>query len=304
MAIGTELPMRFFRAEVLDARPVCADMVRVVFGGPGLAEFASTGIGDEYLRVFFPGEDGAEPVLPVIHDNGRWTYPDGAEPSPMRTYTVRDHRPERGEVVIDFVVHDGGVAASWAQKAAPGDVVTLNTPTAMYDPPAELEWQLLLADSAALPAATRILETCADGVRTRAVFEVASPAHEVALPPRPGADVVWLHGGNGHGPSRLADVLRSAELPAGLGDGSGYVWVAGETAVLRDARRYVRRELRLPPSAYKVVGYWTDNGEEYNRRLSELDEKTQAWLLEPWETDADEEEQEDEYIARLESLGL
>jgi NADPH-dependent ferric siderophore reductase len=304
MSIGADLPMRFFRAVVLDARPLCADMMRVVFGGPGLADFASTGVGDEYLRVFFPTEDGADPVLPVIHDNGRWTYPDGAEPSPMRTYTVRDHRPERGEVVIDFVVHDGGIAAAWAQRAAPGDVVTLNTPTGMYDPPARLGRQLLLADSAALPAATRILENCPAGVRTRAVFEVASPDHQVALPELDGVDVAWLYGGNGHGPSRLAEVLRKADLPAGLPDGAGYVWVAGETAVLRDARRYLRHELKLPPSAYKVVGYWTDNGEEYNRRLSELDEKTQAWLLEPWDSDADEEEQEDEYIARLEALGL
>ncbi|SDU73538.1 siderophore-interacting protein [Jiangella alkaliphila] len=299
MAVGADLPMRFFRAEVVEARPICADMVRVVFGGPDLSGFASTQVGDEYLRIFFPPE-GAEPVLPVIHPDGRWTYPDDAEPSPMRTYTVRDFRRGRGELVIDFVVHDGGVAAAWAQRAAPGDVVTVNTPTGMYDPPADLSWQLLLADAAGLPAATRILDAVPDGVRTRAVLEVPSPAHRVELPGGAGVEVVWLYGGNGHGPSRLSGALRTAELPRG----SGYVWVAGETAVLRDARRYLRHELKLPPSAYKVVGYWTDNGEEYNRRLAALDEATQQWLLAPWESSADEEEQEDEYIARLESLGL
>lgn len=297
MAVGADLPMRFFRAEVKEARPICADMVRVVFGGPGLAEFRSTGVGDEYLRIFFPA-NGADPVLPVIHENGRWTYPDDAEPSPMRTYTVRDARD--GELAIDFVVHDGGIAAAWAQQAAPGDVVAVNTPTGMYDPPAGLRWQLLLADAAGLPAAARILETVPAGVRTRAVLEVPSPAHRVELPARDGVEVVWVYGGNGHGKSRLSDALRAAELPAG----TGYVWVAGETAVLRDARRYLRHELKLPSSAYKVVGYWTDNGEEYNRRFAALDEATQQWLLAPWETDADEEEQEDEYIARLESLGL
>ncbi len=296
MAVGADLPMRFFRAEVVEARPICADMVRVVFGGPGLSGFTSTQVGDEYLRIFFPPE-GAEPVLPVIRPDGRWTYPDDAEPSPMRTYTVRDFRRGRGELVVDFVVHDGGVAAAWARRAAPGDVVTVNTPTGMYDPPAGLSWQLLLADAAGLPAATRILEAVPDGVRTRAVLEVPSPAHRVELP---GVEVVWLYGGNGHGPSRLSGALRTAELPTG----SGYVWVAGETAVLRDARRYLRHELKLPPSAYKVVGYWTDNGEAYNRRLAALDEATQQWLLAPWESGADEEEQEDEYIARLESLGL
>ncbi|WP_053202707.1 siderophore-interacting protein [Jiangella muralis] len=291
--------MRFFRAEVIDARPVCADMVRVVFGGADLAAFATTGVGDEYLRIFFP-EPGAEPVLPVVDERGRWAYPDGAEPSPMRTYTVREFRRARGELVIDFVVHDGGVAATWALAAAPGDVVTVNTPTGMYDPPADLRWQLLLADAAGLPAAARLLESVPAGVRTRAVLEVPTPAHRVPLPAADGVEVAWLYGGNGHGASLLSGALRAAELPAG----PGYVWVAGETAVLRDARRYLRHELKLPPSAYKVVGYWTDNGDEYNRRLAALDDATQAWLLAPWETDADEEEQEDEYIARLEKLGL
>lgn len=289
--------MRFFRAEVVDARPLCDGMVRVVFGGAGLAGFAGTGVGDEYLRIFFP-PPGAEPVLPVVDERGRWSYPDGAEPSPMRTYTVREFRRARGELVIDFVVHDGGVAATWARAAAPGDVVTVNTPTGMYDPPADLRWQLLLADAAGLPAAARLLEATPAGVRTRAVLEVPTPAHRVELPDA--VEVAWLYGGNGHGASRLSGALRAADLPAG----PGYVWVAGETAVLRDARRYLRHELKLPPSAYKVVGYWTDNGDEYNRRLAALDDATQAWLLAPWETDADEEEQEDEYIARLETLGL
>ncbi|WP_198663643.1 siderophore-interacting protein [Jiangella endophytica] len=299
MAVGADLPMRFFRAEVIEARPVCADMVRVVFGGPDLTGFASTGVGDEYLRIFFPAP-GAEPVLPVVEANGRWSYPDGAEASPMRTYTVREFRRASGELVIDFVVHDGGVAATWAQQAAPGDVVAVNTPTGMYDPPGDLRWQLLLADAAGLPAATRILEAVPAGVRTRAVLEVPTPRHRVDLPGGAGLEVVWLYGGNGHGPSLLSGALRTAELP----DGPGYVWVAGETAVLRDARRYLRHELKLPPSAYKVVGYWTDNGDEYNRRLAALDDATQQWLLAPWESDADEEDQEDEYIARLETLGL
>ena len=47
-----------YRAEVITARRLTPGMVRVTFGGEDLSRFATTGVGDEYLRVFFPhGED-------------------------------------------------------------------------------------------------------------------------------------------------------------------------------------------------------------------------------------------------------
>ncbi|WP_369669230.1 siderophore-interacting protein, partial [Enterococcus faecium] len=76
----------------------------------------------------------------------------------LRTYTVRAHDPAAGEVTIDFVLHQGGVASSWARRAEPGDVIGLNSPTGMYDPPVDLAWQVLFADCAALPALSRIVE--------------------------------------------------------------------------------------------------------------------------------------------------
>lgn len=137
--------MQVFRAEVISAVDLTPSMRRVVFGGPGLAHFASTGVGDEYLRVLFPPTGETEPILPVVVDNV-FDY-SSIDLGLLRTYTVRHFEP--GEVTIDFVVHDGGVAATWARNAKPGDIVGLNTPTGMYDPPADLEWQILIADCAA-----------------------------------------------------------------------------------------------------------------------------------------------------------
>lgn len=300
MAITSDLPMRFYTAEVAATQRLTPGMVRIVFGGADLADFRSTGVGDEYLRIFFPAEGQQTPNLPTISDKGRWTYPDGVERSPMRTYTVREHRPATGEVVIDFVVHDGGVAATWAQRAKKGDVVAINTPTGLYDPPDDLAWQLLLTDSTGLPAVGRILDQCPSQVRTRVIVEVPSEEHQQPLANHGDIDLVWVYGGNGHGPSQLDEILRSIELP----DEPGYVWVAGETAVLRSVRKYLRHERGLPATAYKVIGYWTDLAEAWTKKLDGLDEKTRAWLWAVWDTDAPEEEQEDEYVARLESLGL
>jgi NADPH-dependent ferric siderophore reductase len=99
----------------------------------------------------------------------------------------------------------------------------------MYDPPAGLQWQFLVADCAGLPAAARLLESAPPAVRTRAVLEVPDAAHHLDLAVPPGVEISWIHGGNGHGPSRLEQVVRSLPRP----DGVGYVWVAGETRVAR-----------------------------------------------------------------------
>lgn len=294
-----KLPMKIFRAEVTACYPITPGMIRVVFGGPGLAQFPSTGVGDEYVRLFFPRDCQTEPNLPVATETA-WMFEDDVPPAPMRTYTIREARPGAGEIVIDFVVHEGGVAANWALCAAPGDALGLNTPTGLYDPPDDLDWQLLLADATALPAAARIIEQSPPQVHTRAVLEVTDSAEEQVINGTGDAKLSWIHGGNGHSETRLEEVLRSVDLP----EGPGYVWVAGEARMTRSARKYLRHELGLPATAYKAIGYWTLSAEEYRERFERLDDDTRTWLTSVWQSDAPAEEREDEYVVRLESLGL
>lgn len=300
--------MSIHRAEVARTQRLSPGLVRVTFAGAGLSGFASTGVGDEYLRVFFPhGEDRRDVSLPYATENS-WDWPDGAIHAPMRTYTVRDHRPADGEVDIDFVVHDGGVAAAWALAAAPGDVVGLNAPTGLYEPPGDLSWQLLIADQAGLPAAARLLAQAPAGVRTRAVLEVPDADHRIGLAVPADVEVHWVYGGNGHGPSRLDEIVvtsvAAADSSGAQGLPGGYVWVAGETRCLRTVRRHLRHTLGLPAERYKVIGYWTERAEEWRERYEALDSSVKDELHAMWDTDRDADEIEDDYVLRLESLGL
>jgi NADPH-dependent ferric siderophore reductase len=291
--------MRVFTGEVVRVAEVTPSMRRVVLGGPGVADYRSTGVGDEYVRLVFPTERGGVPVLPAVAgDDLDYASIDLAT---MRTYTVRDVDPDAGEVTVDFVVHEGGLAAGWALAARPGDLVGLNTPQGMYAPPDGLTWQVLVADCAGLPAAARLVASAPPQVRTRLVVEVPDEAHQVDLDGPDGTEVTWVHGGNGHGPSHLEDVVRSLRLPT---DGVGYVWVAGETRVLRGVRRYLRRELGLPAGTYKAVGYWTDHAEEWRDRYAALDEDTRAALDAIWSSGEAEDEMELRYDQRLTELGL
>ncbi len=291
--------MRVYRAEVVRIVDLTPSLRRIVFGGTDLKDFETTGVGDEYLRVLMPAAGETEPVLPEITD-GVFDY-GAVDLGLLRTYTVRDFDRETGEVSIDFVLHAQGVATTWARAATPGDVVGMNTPTAMYDPPDDLTWQVLVADCAGLPALCRILENTPDEVSNRVVVEVPDEHHHTGLPAHPRVEVTWVHGGNGHRPSHLDEVVRALARPD---DPGGYVWVAGESKALRGVRRYLRRELGLPASAYKAVGYWIEHAEEWQTRYDALDDSTRSTLEALWQQDRAEEEIEEEYDERLAALGL
>ena len=273
---------RYYRAEVRERTVLAPHLVRIRFGCPAAADghpagaasapsgvpdlsaFVSTGIGDERLVVVFPPPGEAEPPLPVRTESG-WDYPDGDVRPPMRSYTVRSFDAEAAELVVEFVVHDGGVAAGWAQRARPGDRVLLTDAAGWYDPPVDAEWQLLVGDLTALPALSRIAETARRGLVTSAVVEVLDPADRLPLPA--GVDVRWLTGsGNGAGPSRLLAALRENVWPSG----PGYLWFAGEAAESRAVRRHLRHELGWPASRYDVLGYWRCAQEEWTRRYAEV----------------------------------
>ena len=287
------------RAEVTAVTRLTPGMVRIEFGGEGLDGFVSSGVGDEYLRLFLPPSGHDEPNLPVPTTDDDWSFPEGVEQAVARTYTVRAWEP--GRLTIDFVVHDGGVAATWALGARPGHIAGVNTPRPLYAAPDDITWQLLVADATGLPAALRLAEQAPDDVQTRLVLEVLAPEDRQHVVPRPNVEVLWTYGGNGHGPSRIEEIIRGTELP----QGRGYVWVAGETKSTRGVRKYLRHELHLPSSDFKVMGYWMMNEEKWTERYEALPEDVRERLEMMWEDESrDVEEITDEYEAALESFGL
>lgn len=296
--------MKIHRGIVKQAVHLTPHLVRVTLGGDGIADFVSTGIGDEYVRVFFPhGDDPTDVSLPVP-DGDWWATPDGAPEAPMRTYTISAVRPEAGEVDIDFVIHLAGVAGPWAARAQPGHVLGLNSPTGLYKPPAGIAWQVLASDLTGLPAIARIVASVPEGVRTRVVLEIADEADRIPLDVGEHVEVTWVVGGNGRGPSTLGHVVRSVvddRLPLD----EGYVWVAGETVALRDVRKYLRRELGLPVARFKVIGYWTPI-EDWDAKFAALPDAVQQELDAIWTAipDAEPEDAQVRFESRLEQLGL
>lgn len=285
-------------AEVMRTTWLTSGMVRVTFGGAGLEEFRTTGIGDEFVRVHFPASDGVL-HLPRVDDEGVWHYPEGVEDH-VEPYTIRRHNAAVGEVDIDLVVHGHGRAGTWAADAQPGVRLAFGDPRGLYEPPAGAVEQIFVTDATGLPALARLSEQLPAGVRAVAAVEVAEESHCLKIGDG-SLSVRWIVGrGNGVAPSAITEVLRALPITD-----QSYVWVAGEAGELRDARRYLRHERGLSADRYAVIGYWRERQEEWLERYNSLDGETVAGLQSIWEsTDADHEVLRDRYDARLAQLGL
>ncbi|MEU4644142.1 siderophore-interacting protein [Micromonospora sp. NPDC023814] len=272
MTTAVALQYRFYAAQVVGARRIGASLIRVTLGGPELADFAGGGR-DQSVSLFLPHPGQPAPVLPVEAGEdwfGAYRAMDPDVRAVMRSYTIREQRPELAEVDIDFVSHgDTGPASRWAGQALPGDRVVLLGPavrdnrSVCFRPPAGADSVLLVADETALPAAAGILAWLPADTPVRAWIEVPDAADIQDLPTAAQAEVTWVvRGGTAPGSTLLADAVRAARLPAG----TPYAWVAGESSMVRAVRRHLVGERGLDRRHVTFAGYWRRGASEEDLR--------------------------------------
>ncbi|MCC5698008.1 siderophore-interacting protein, partial [Klebsiella pneumoniae] len=154
--------------------------------------------------------------------------------------TVRRYDEQRGELDIDFVLHEHrGVASSWAREAKPGDRLGIMGPGGKTCRPGD--WYLLVGDQTALPAISAIVEKLPVTARGQVFVEVADEAEEQHIECPPDLQWTWLHrNGTPAGQSRqLISAVQSLEIPVETGVSA---WVAGESGIVRGIRRHLRNE--------------------------------------------------------------
>lgn len=247
----------YFRPRVSAKTWLTPGMIRITLSDPSLCSFPGTGIGDEYVRVHFPFPDGELPT-PAVDAEGNWTYAPGRYP-PVAPYTLRRHDAAAGEIDIDFVMHERGVATEWARGVDVGGEVAFGEPRGLFAPPSGATDLVFLTDATGLPALARLLEQLSPGTRARCIVEVAEESHRQVLSSPARLGVEWLVGsGNGTGvPSGLTAAVARLDLAPG-----SYLWVAGEAGELKATRRHLKRERGYDPEGHKVIGYWIDEAAE------------------------------------------
>jgi len=258
-------------AEVVRTQRLSASMVRVVLGGPGLAQFQASPYADSYVKVVFVHPEVSRP-LPLTTD-GRVDVDGVRDAGPpeqaprMRSYTVRAFDEVSHELTLDFVVHgDEGLAGPWADAAVPGDQLLLMGPGGAWSPDPSASYHLFAADASALPAVAVALERLLPDARGRAFVEVPGPQDEIALTAPAGVEVVWVHQGHEAPGRRLVEAVRAMPWPdeadqEGAEDEADQgralrAFVHAEAGAVKELRRYLRLERGMGLERLSVSGYW------------------------------------------------
>ncbi len=236
---------------VLRTESVTPQMIRVVAGGPGLANFADNDKTDHYVKVGFkaPGVEYPEPFdaaeIRATMDRSVWPV--------NRTYTIRSFDPVAGELAIDFVVHgDKGLAGPWAERAQPGDELILQGSGGAYSPDPAADWHLLVADSSALPAVLNAAEALPGDAKVQIFVEVANASEEQNFPLFPNGQVTYLHSGS----VVPGDLLIQAVSQTQWWPGRVQAFVHGEAGFVRELRRHLLGERGIDRADLSISGYW------------------------------------------------
>ncbi|MEI9915048.1 MAG: siderophore-interacting protein [Methylovirgula sp.] len=207
-------------------------MIRIVFAGNDLADFASLAP-DDHVKLFIPSQAGQ---------------------GERRDYTPRRYDPVAHTLTIDFAIHDAGPATRWAIEAEPGDQIEIGGPRGSTVVSPTFDWWLLIGDETALPAIGRRIEEMTERARVISVVSVAAQVEEQTFATRAHHEAVWVHRPLDHAndPASLLSAIETLSLPKG----DGFVWIAAEASVARAARDYLVNSCAHPLVWLKAAGYW------------------------------------------------
>lgn len=234
---------------VQSVTPVTPRLVRVTLAGAELEGLVVEQPAAS-VRLLLPAADTTELVMPTWNGN-EFLLSDGTRPA-IRTLTPLRLDPDRKELEVEIVVHDGGAASAWAISAAEGAEAAISGPGRGYPVDPEATSFLLAGDESALPAIGQLLEVLPIDTSVRAVVEIADPSARLDLPAHPNATIEWFDLPDNAPPG---ETLVSAITGAGITDGTR-IWAAGEAAAMQRIRRHLFDDRGLPRSATWIRGYW------------------------------------------------
>jgi|TARA_R110000868_G_scaffold32377_2_gene117731 NADPH-dependent ferric siderophore reductase len=204
---------------------VSPGFVSVTLRGDDLKDFPSLSF-DDHIKVFIPGADGQEE---------------------RRDYTPRQFDATSGTLVLEFALHDGGVACDWANNLKVGERVHLGGPKGSMVIPLDYDWHWLVGDPTSLPAIHRRVEELPTGANATVIVQCEHVHDQRVLESAAELEVVWVAGYN-----ELLQAVTERPLPAG----DGFVWAAGEGKAMAALRALVVNDKQQPSDSTRISAYW------------------------------------------------
>lgn len=235
--------------QVQHVEQITPAMLRITVGGPDLDGFYSPSF-DDHVKLFVPAGPGEKPQFPQRGPDGERLA--DSPVSAMRDYTPRHYNAQTQQLEIDFVVHDGGEATSWARNAQPGDYLGVGGPRGSFIIPVAFDWHILIGDETAIPAIGRRLAELPRGKKVIALIETRTAAARIHFETETDLDLRWVLAADSNGQSALQQAACQLTLP----EGEGFVWAAGEYTAIKNIREHFVGTLGLDKSRIRASSYW------------------------------------------------
>lgn len=238
---------------VVKTQQLTPNMRRITVGGPGLVDFP-IGYEGGYIKLLFPTPDFSHAIC------------EGSDKPIMRTYTIRHHRPEAGELDIDFVVHgDDGIAALWCQQTKPGNEITIAGPGNLKAVNPSADWFLFVADMAAMPAAMVQLSSLPDTAVGAALFEILCAEDKQPVEAPPGINIEWIIRSDvDKSPSGLINKVLDLDFPKG----EPGIFIAGEWKLATTLRDHLKKDRQIDRKIPYVSSYWKQGADEEGHQIA------------------------------------
>ncbi len=248
-----------YTADVSGAERITPHMTRVTFCGDDLTRLPVRGY-DQWFRLFLPHPGGVTDFDAVPDHFTFGSYlkylaaASGTRP-PFRNYTIREHRPDAGELDVDFVAHGGsGVAGPWAQRAKAGERVAMIDQGRGFDPIGNTESVLLVGDESALPAIAGILRDLPPERQGVAIIEIPDAADKQELRAPTGVQVRWLVRDDPHARPGVQALEHAREYTPDRPE-TLHAYLAGEQRLVAESRRHLVAS-GVPKARISFTGYW------------------------------------------------
>ncbi len=237
-------PPAFRTLAVQRTETISPHMQRVIIGGPELEGFILEGPAAS-VRVLLP--TAGELTIPTWAGN-EFLHTDGSR-AIIRTLTPRRVTAQLRELHVDVVLHEKGVASSWASSARIGSPVAVSGPGRAYSTDHGANAFVLVGDETAIPAICQLLEhlpTVPISVHIAVRYDdaIVDLHRDVAT--------TW-HVTSDRMPAdeQLFKAITSMDLTPGV-----QFWGAGEAAAMQRIRKHLFNERSFPRSHTTIRGYW------------------------------------------------
>lgn len=227
------------------------NLIRIVFSCDKKLNVDPLWIGP-HLKLLFPTDSG-EVIFPAVNEENKVIWQEGLREK-VRTYSVRYYDVANNLLTIDFVIHEKGIATTWAQHAKVNDTIGILGMGSKnkFDSAKQL---VLLGDISAMPAICYTLEQLPKDQKAIAIIEVRSESDKVALNLSPLAKIEWIV--SPQGTSQLIAAIN--QLPISTDDANLFFWGGMESSLSQEVRRSLKNDYtQLPADAIQLISYWRE----------------------------------------------